>query len=82
MTKWQRIKGVFAVIVMMLGGVLMALAGSEAAQVIMLLLSLSLTISGIRMLVYYFTIARHMVGGDQILIRGRYYLISAHLRVH
>lgn len=70
MTKWQRIKGILAGLVMMLGGVLMALAGGDAAQVIMLLLALSLTISGIRMLVYYFTMARHMVGGDQILIRG------------
>ncbi len=70
MTKWQRIKGVFVGIVMMFSGVLMALAGGEAAHIIMLLLALSLTISGIRMLVYYFTMARHMVGGDQILIRG------------
>ena len=70
MTKWQRIKGVLVGIVMMFGGVLMALAGGEAALIIMLLLALSLTISGIRMLIYYFSMARHMVGGDQILIRG------------
>ena len=74
MTKWQRIKGVLVGIVMMFGGVLMALAGGEAALIIMLLLALSLTISGIRMLIYYFSMARHMVGGKNVLFRGMVFL--------
>ena len=70
MTKWQRIKSVFIGILMIFIGVLMVFMGAEACSLIMIILSLSLTISGLKMLIYYFTMARHMVGGDQILIRG------------
>ena len=70
MTKWQRIESFIIGIVMMLGGVVLALAGSESVPLIVFILALSLTISGLKMLIYYFSLARHMVDGDQILIRG------------
>ncbi len=70
MTKWQRIKGVLVGLVMLLAGAGMALLGAEAAPLIMGILALSLTLGGIKTLFYYFSMARHMVGGDQILIRG------------
>lgn len=70
MTKWQRIENFIIGIVILLGGVLLALAGAESIPLIVLLLALSLTITGLKMLIYYFSLARHMVDGDQILIRG------------
>lgn len=70
MTKWQRIENFIIGIVIMLGGAVLALAGSESVPLIVLLLALSLVITGLKMLIYYFSLARHMVDGDQILIQG------------
>ncbi len=70
MTKLQRIKNVLVGLLMLLSGALMAVLGSDAVALIMWILAASMSISGIKMLFYYLTMARHMVDGDQILIRG------------
>ncbi len=70
MTKLQRVKGVAVGLIMLILGTSMALIGADAAFLIMGLLALTLNIKGIKMLIYYFNMARHMVGGDQILVRG------------
>ncbi len=70
MTKWQRVKSVFSGLIILLAGLVMLLIGEDAVIIIMSLLALSLTLKGLKMLLYYFRMARHMVGGNQILIRG------------
>jgi uncharacterized membrane protein HdeD (DUF308 family) len=42
----------------------------EAYSVVVAILSIGLAIAGIKDIVFYFTMARHMVGGKMILIQG------------
>ena len=55
---------------MVIFGTAMAIMPSEVYGVIILSLGLTLMLSGIRSLVYYFTMAKHMVGGLAVLYRG------------
>ena len=55
---------------MLLGSIILALEPENGYHIIAFLLSISLTVSGIRFLVYYFTMARNMVGGKSILYRA------------
>ncbi|MBQ2605190.1 MAG: hypothetical protein II589_09235 [Clostridia bacterium] len=70
MTKLQRIKSFIFGLFMMFGGVLIIAIGSDAASIIMDLLTISLILNGIKTIIYYSRMARFMVGGDQVLIRG------------
>ena len=51
-------------------GLLMALDPTEVYQLIILTLGLTLLLSGLRSLIYFFTMARHMVGGRTVLYRS------------
>ena len=66
----QRIKIVLSGIVMILGGILLFLAPISGYRIVILVLSVSFILTGIRQLVYYGTMARFMVGGRSILYRG------------
>ena len=52
---------------MLLGSLLLVVEPESGYYVIAILLSLSLLLSGIRYMIYYFTMARNMVGGKSIL---------------
>ncbi len=70
MSKIQRVRSVIAGL-LIIAGSLILIAFPERALLIMAgILSLSLFIYGIRRLIYYFTMARHMVGGRIILYIG------------
>ncbi|MBQ3321573.1 MAG: DUF308 domain-containing protein [Firmicutes bacterium] len=70
MTKARRIGHVLTGLIMVIFGTAMAIMPSEVYGVIILSLGLTLMLSGIRSLVYYFTMAKHMVGGLAVLYRG------------
>ena len=70
MTKLQRLRSIITGAIMISVGILMIINGEDSIGIIMGLLAFSLTLNGLRMLIYYFSMARHMVDGDQILIRG------------
>ena len=70
MTKARRIGYVLTGLIMVIFGTAMAIMPSEVYGVIILSLGLTLMLSGIRSLVYYFTMAKHMVGGLAVLYRG------------
>ncbi len=70
MTKIQRAGYIINGLLMIAAGVLIAVYSEYGYQVLIGLLSLSLALSGIRTLVYYFTMARNMVGGQSLLYRG------------
>ncbi|MCR5503248.1 MAG: DUF308 domain-containing protein [Lachnospiraceae bacterium] len=70
MTIFQRIRSVIIALVMILSGVLMLCLPDIGYAVAALILSISLLLYGIRTLIYYFTLARHMVGGRGILYIG------------
>ena len=70
MTVWQRIGQLFIGMVMLCLSVLLILEGQKAYPVIIVIYSLALEALGLRMIWYYFRMARHMVGGTNILFRG------------
>lgn len=70
MTIWQKAKNIFGGIVMILLSLLLMFNGSGAFQLICILLCLWLFVYGIKAMVYYQTMARHMVGGRIQLYRG------------
>ncbi len=70
MTIFQRIKTASAGFLMILCGIIMIYDPNLGYLLTALILSVSLTLYGIRILVYYFTLARHMVGGRGILYIG------------
>ena len=67
MTSFQRIRKFLAGIAMLLAGLIMILEPVNGYYIVALFISTSMLLSGIKSLVYYFTMARHMVGGRSIL---------------
>lgn len=70
MNSIQRIQKFFAGLIMLLGSVILVVEPEDGYYVVAVLLSISMLLSGIRLLVYYFTMARYMVGGKSILYRA------------
>ena len=70
MTSIQRVKKFLTGLCMLLGSLILAMEPEEGYYIIAILLSLSLVLSGIRSMIYYFTMARNMVGGKSVLYRS------------
>ena len=74
MTRIQKIKSFFSGMVMILSAYLMIRFPEFGHVLVIAILSLSLTIRGIRYIIYYHTMARHMVDGQSILWNGVIFL--------
>ena len=70
MTLVQRIKSIVSALLMIASAVVMLLYPDGGFAFLALILSVSLTLYGLRTLLYYFSMARHMVGGKRILYQG------------
>ena len=70
MSRGQRISSILYGIATIIAAILLLIYRSHAYEVIILVLGIGFTISGIRQLIYYFTMARYMVDGKGILYRG------------
>lgn len=70
MNSIQRIKKVLSGVGMLLGSVILLMEPENGYHVVAVLLSISMLMSGIKALIYYFTMARNMVGGKSILYRA------------
>ncbi len=70
MTKASRIGNILIGLIMLALGAFMALDPQDGYPVIILILGLTLLFSGLRSLIYYFTMAKHMVGGRSVLYRA------------
>lgn len=70
MTSLQRVKTVLGGLMMLLGAGLLVAYPVDGYQFIGFILSVVLLGAGIRSLVFYFTMARNMVGGRLILFQG------------
>ena len=70
MTLIQRIRAVFSALMMILCAALLLLMKEDGYLLVILLLSITLIVYGVRTLIYYFTMARHMVDGRGIFYRG------------
>ena len=67
---WNIIVGVASLIM----GVVLLVYPEQGIVAIAIIASLSFTINGINSMLYYFTMARNMVGGRWMLFRGMLYL--------
>ena len=63
MTSMQRVRSILAGLFMIIGGLLMINDPEDGYVVITFIMGVTLLIRGIQNIVYYFTFARHMVGG-------------------
>jgi len=70
MTKIQRIEKIISGILMLACCFLLVNEPEFGLYVVALILGVSLLLSGLRSLIFYFTMARHMVGGKAILYRA------------
>ena len=70
MTIWQKLRNVLLAVSMIIVSVTMLVFGEKAYMAIIGIFALALEIKGIRMLWFYFRMARHMVGGQNIFFRG------------
>lgn len=67
MSQWQRIKSFFIGIFLLLFAVVMLTIPEEEYDVITIIIALMMIVYGLRLLFYYGTMAKHMVGGKSIL---------------
>lgn len=70
MTNFQRIKQVFYGLCMLIGAMGLLTIPTESYILIVLILTIYFTIRGIRMIWYYFTMARYMVDGREAFFTG------------
>ena len=70
MSSGQRIKNILIGVLIILGAVILIAFPEEGLIITATILSFSLFIYGIKNMIYYFTMARHMVGGRIILYLG------------
>lgn len=71
MSLFQRIKNILIGLAMIAAGFTFITYSSDYVfKIIVLIFSIGLAIEGIRNLVYYFRMARHMISGKTILIQG------------
>ncbi|WP_026526894.1 DUF308 domain-containing protein [Butyrivibrio sp. VCD2006] len=70
MTKFQRLRSIAFSIIMILGSIIFILDPEDGYTVVVTILGIWLLFYGIGTLFYFFTMARHMVGGKYILYKG------------
>ena len=70
MTGLKRIRNILTGLIMMVSSFVMLLFPEDGFIIVAVILTVSLLIYGIRTLIFYFTMARHMVGGRGILYIG------------
>ena len=70
MTKWQRMKTIFRSLICLAFIPLLMADPDFGCVVIVLFLGIASALAGLRMLIYYASMARHMVGGIFILYIG------------
>lgn len=71
MSEFQRVRKVlFGLCMLAVAILLIAFPSDEAYMVIVAILTIGLAIAGIKDIIFYFMMARHMIGGKMILIQG------------
>ena len=77
MSKFQKIVSILKSILIIIIGLLMIISPSDGFFILILILQLGLLISGIKLLVYYFSMARYKVGGLSTLYKSIIVIDSA-----
>ena len=74
MSKIQRITNLVLGLIVLVTGISMTVYTDDAYAFVIFFLSMGFLLSGIERLVYYFTMAKYMVGGKESLYRGIIFL--------
>lgn len=74
MTRRRRILNIITGLVTLLVGILLFIDTVDGLKVVAFILSLTFTLRGLRTLIYYFSMARYMVGGKMMLYIGMIFL--------
>ena len=74
MTRTKRLINILQGLVMIALALGLAAFPTESLPIVLGLIGLGMTINGIRSLMYYFSMAKHMVGGKTVLYRGIIFL--------
>ena len=74
MTKADRVKNILRGIAIVLLSIGLIVYSTDALPVVLLLIGVGMTLKGFRALIYYFVMARSMVGGKRALYRGILFL--------
>lgn len=71
MSRMQRVRSFLEGVMILLCALVLILTHDNVGYyIIVLIVCVTLLLSGFHYLIYYFTMARHMVGGKSILVRG------------
>lgn len=70
MNKFQRVKSIIAALLILACCLVLIIEPDGGASVIMVILSVSLIVMGVNSVIYFITMARHMVGGRSVLYKG------------
>lgn len=70
MTNFQRIKNILIAIILIVFAVILASGGKSGYVIVLYALGITLMMAGFRSIIYYISMARHMVDGKMILFRG------------
>lgn len=70
MSSVRRIRNILSAIFLLLFAAILMIVSSESFPIIQIIISVTLYIYAFRLLWYYFSMARHMVGGKSILYQG------------
>ena len=70
MSRIQRIRTFIEGLIIIIGAILLIIYRSHAYEAILIFLAAGFIFYGVKRLVFYFLMARHMVGGKEILYKG------------
>jgi len=70
MTRLQRMENVAAAVILVLLSVLLIYFPDKGYMMVFLFVSFSWLIKSVRLLIYYFSMARYMVDGQRVLLKG------------
>lgn len=70
MSKLQRIRNIIVAVLMIAVALVLIIEPVLGYHVVLLILAITLIAEGVRSLIYYLAMARHMVGGGVIFIKG------------
>lgn len=74
MTKGAKVWNVILGLVMLAMGIVLLIYPKQGIVAVAVITSLSFTVKGLNTMLYYFTMARNMVGGRRTLFRGMLYI--------
>ena len=70
MSRAQRVRSILTGLIMIFGCVMLVIKPDDGYVLVAAALSISLFVMGVRHLIYYFSMARHMVGGRTLLYKA------------